>query len=180
MPGSDLAHAPADPLSLHRRLFARAPPASARPRTARSRREGATTLRHRSLHALVELFERLTYRATGWLRHDDLPGHYGRARRETVDRSLRSAGEATDQPRFATSGEVSNWGAVVSIAVRDEVNQCSRCCGRSESAQTSPRLGRASRSWTKDVALAFAAAKRHSTCAVTRASLLALLSARPP
>src|SRR5215469_1126117 len=48
LPGSDLAHAPAGttsaPIALHRRLFARAPPASARPRPARSRGEGATTL----------------------------------------------------------------------------------------------------------------------------------------
>jgi len=178
LPGSDLAHAPAGttsvPIALHRRLFARAPPASARPRPARSRGEGATTLasfattqnddesarpgpgtmgtvsdligqvatldaasiglpwpsrpdvaasissfqnvigqaparrsgrerptagryqirvslpRHRSLHELVELFERLTYRAAvGFVTTTSLT-IMAAPRRETVDRSLRS------------------------------------------------------------------------------------------
>jgi len=66
----------------------------------------------------------------------------------------------------------------------------SRCCGRCEpewagnnhrGMRELPRgLERASRSWTKDVKLAFAAAKRHSTCAFTPASVLALLSAETP
>jgi hypothetical protein len=35
---------------------------------------------------------------------------------------FEARGEATDRPRFAMSGEVSDWGAVVSIGMRGEAD----------------------------------------------------------